>query len=289
MTVGLFFQCLLNGLATGGIYAVVAAGFTLVLGTMKIFNFAQGEFYMLGAFIGYGICEALHLPYLVALLASFTAMAVFGALLQRIVIRYTYAGFFHTVLATIAFASIVRQTAIVSFGKGEKFMTPIVKGRMELGEMMLGYDKMLLILFGVVFLTLLHFFMKSGIGRQMRAVAEDQETAGLQGIDAQRIFLLTMAVGCGLAGISGTLIVPVLGAHADMGHDIFVKVLLVIIIGGMGSMPGALTAAFLIGLIESFGYQFFGSYSELILLSCLVPLLYFRPGGLLGSPLAIPE
>jgi branched-chain amino acid transport system permease protein len=85
------------------------------------------------------------------------------------------------------------------------------------------------------------------------------------------------------------VIAPVLGATADMGHAIFVKILLVIIIGGMGSMPGALLAAFIIGMIESFGYQFVGGYNELALLCCLIPLLFFRPGGLLGRPLAIPE
>jgi branched-chain amino acid transport system permease protein len=289
MTLSLFIQCLFNGLAIGGIYAVVAAGFTLVLGTMKIFNFAQGEFYMLGAFITYAVCDILHLSYAVGLVASLAAMALLGVVLQRLVIRHTYGGFFHTVLATIAFATIVRQVSIMSFGKADKFMNPVVKGRIEISDIIVNNDKTLLIILGVGLLTGLHYLLKSQLGRAMRAVAEDEEVAGLQGIDAKRIFLFTMALGCGLAGISGALIVPVLGAHADMGHDIFVKVLLVIIIGGMGSMPGALLAAFLIGLIESFGYQFFGSYNELVLLGALIPLLYFRPGGILGRPFAIPE
>ena len=289
MDIAVFFQCLSNGLAIGGIYALVAAGFTLVLGTMKIFNFAQGEIYMLGAFVSYGCVEVLHLHYALAVLASFLAMALLGVILQRFIIRYTYGGFFHTVLATIAFATLVRQTAVITFGKTDRFMNPVVKGRMEMGDIMIPNDKLLLIFLGIVFILLLHYFMKLKVGKAMRAVTEDQEVAGLQGINSRKIFIITMALGCGLAGISGAIIAPVLGATADMGHGIFIKILLVIIIGGMGSMPGALLAAFLIGQIESFGYQFVGGHNELLLLCCLIPILFLRPGGLLGKPLAIPE
>lgn len=289
MDSALFFQCLVNGLAIGGIYAVVASGFTLVLGTMKIFNFGQGEFYMLGAFVAFGCCEVLQVPYAVGFVASFAAMALLGLILQRFVIRYTYGGFFHTVLATIAFGTIIRQTAVITFGKTDRFINPVVKGRTVIGDVMLPNDKLLLIMLGLALILLLHYFMKLKIGKAMRAVTEDQEVAGLQGINSRRIFLVTMALGCGLAGVAGALIAPVLGATADMGHSIFVKILLVIIIGGMGSMPGALLAAFIIGMIESFGYQFVGGYNELLLLCCLIPLLFLRPGGLLGRPLAIPE
>ena len=289
MDASLFFQCLVNGVAIGGIYALVASGFTLVLGTMKIFNFGQGEFYMLGAFVAFGCCEILHVPYALGLLASFGSMALLGVILQRFIIRYTYGGFFHTVLATIAFGTIVRQTAVITFGKTDRFINPVVKGRTIVGEVMMPNDKLLLILLGVLLIILLHYFMRLKVGKAMRAVTEDQEVAGLQGINSRRIFVITMALGCGLAGIAGAVIAPVLGATADMGHAIFVKILLVIIIGGMGSMPGALLAAFLIGMIESFGYQFVGGYNELALLCCLIPLLFLRPGGLLGRPLAIPE
>ena len=289
MELGLFFQCLVNGLAIGGIYAVVASGFTLVLGAMKIMNFAQGQFYMLGAFVAYGLCEVLHLPYAIGLVAAFVAMALLGVVLQRVIIRYTYEGFFHTVLATIAFATIINQIAVITFGKTDRFMAPVIKGRTVLAGIVVSNDKLLLIFLGVLLIVALHYFMKTKIGKAIRAVTENQETAGLQGINARRMFVIVMALGCGLAGIAGALILPVLGARADMGIAIFVKILLVIIIGGMGSMPGALLAALIIGLIESFGYQFVGGYNELVLMCCLLPLLYFRPGGLLGKPFAIPE
>lgn len=289
MNLPLFFQCLVNGLALGGIYAVVASGFTLVLGAMKIMNFAQGQFYMLGAFVTYGLCTLLHLPYIIGLAGALAAMAILGFVLQRFVIRYTYAGFFHTVLATIAFASVTSQVSVITFGKTDRFMDPVIKGRTVIGGVILGNDKLLLIVLGVVLIVALHYLMKTKIGMAIRAVTESQETAGLQGISSRRIFAFTMALGCGLAGIAGALMMPVLGAHADMGATVFIKILLVIIIGGMGSMPGALLASAIIGLIESFGYQFVGGYNQLLLTCCLLPLLYFRPGGLLGKPFALPE
>lgn len=289
MDLGLFFQCLVNGLAIGGIYAVIAAGFTLVLGIMRIFNFAHAEFYMVGAFVTYAVCEVFHLNYAIALVAALLTMALLGVILQRFIIRYTYAGFFHTVLATIAFSVIITQSAVITYGKTDRFMSPVVTGRTEIGGVVIANDKLLLIFLAMIIIVGLYYFMKLKIGKAMRAVAEDQETAGLQGINVRQIFIVTMALGCGLAGISGGLIVPTLAAYAGMGHAIFVKILLVIIIGGMGSMPGSLLAAFVIGLIESFGYQFFGAFNELVLLCCLIPLLYFRPGGLLGRPLSIPE
>lgn len=289
MNAGLFFQCVVNGLAIGGIYAVVAAGFTLILGVMKIMNFGQGQFYMLGAFVSYGLCEVFHLHYAIGLVSAFVTMAFLGIVLQRFVIRYTYEGFFHTVLATTAFATIINQIAVISFGKADRFMSPVIKGRVAISGVVVSNDKLLLIGIGIILFVALHHFMKTKVGKAMRAVTENQETAGLQGINARQIFIVTMAVGCGMAGVAGTLVLPIIGARADMGLSIFVKILLVIIIGGMGSMPGALLAALIVGLVESFGYQFVGGYNELLLTCCLLPLLYFRPGGLLGKPFAIPE
>ena len=289
MSLGLFLQSLVNAVAIAGTYGVVAAGFTLVLGVMKIFNFAHGQFYMLGAFLTFAFCDLLHLPYIVAIIAVFITMGLLGMFLQRFIIRHTYAGFFHQVLATIAVGMILSQGVVLSLGKTDRFITPVVRGMINVGGTVLSYEKLLLIFLSLALIVGLHYMMKLKAGKAMRAVAEDQETAELQGINARWIFLLTMGLGCGLAGVAGAVIIPVLGATVPMGYNIFVRVLIIIIIGGMGSMPGALLAALLVGLIESFGYQFVGALNEVLLLGCLIPLLLLRPGGLLGRPLAIPE
>jgi branched-chain amino acid transport system permease protein len=288
MNFGLFVQCLANGIMIGGMYALVASGFTLVLGVMKIFNFAQGQFYMLGAFVTFGVCGWLGLPYIIGLIASLLAMALLGLFLQSVIVRYTYSGFFHTVLATLAFGTIITQGSLLTFGYREQFMPAVIKGRLVIGSVVIPADRLMIIGISIATLVALYFLMKLRIGKAMRAVAENQEVAALQGINTKSVFLVTMGWGCGLAGLAGGLIAPIQCASVEMGNHIFIMVLLVICVGGMGSMLGALLAAFLIGIVESFGYQFIGEFNVLFIFICLAPLLYFRPGGLLGKPLAIP-
>jgi branched-chain amino acid transport system permease protein len=137
-------------------------------------------------------------------------------------------------------------------------------------------------------MAVLYLFMKTKTGTAMLAAAENREVAGLQGINAKRIFWITMSIGSGLCGIAGGLIVPVLSASSTMGTNVFVRSMLVVLIGGTGSMSGALFAAFLVGLIESFAFQFVGQLNLLVVFLFAAILMYFRPGGLLGKPLPIP-
>jgi len=137
-------------------------------------------------------------------------------------------------------------------------------------------------------MVVLYYFMKTRIGTAMLAAAENNEVAQLQGINAKRIFWVTMAVGSGLCGIAGSLIVPVLSATNNMGMNAFIRSMLVVLIGGTGSMSGALMAAFMVGIVESFAFQYVGQLSLVAIFAFAAVLLFFRPGGLLGKPLPIP-
>ena len=288
MDLNLFVQCLVNGIMIGGIYALVASGFTLILGVMKIFNFAQGQFYMLGAFVTYGVSVGLGLPYLVALIISIMSMGVLGILVYIGIIRWTYSGFFQTVLATVAFSTIAKQTSLLTFGYREKVLPAVVRGIINVSGVTISGGKLFIILVAILIMVSLHYFMKRKVGTSMRTVAESSEVASLLGINPTRIFWLTMGVGCGLSGIAGGLIAPALCASAVMGDHIFIMALLVVAIGGMGSMPGALLASFVIGVVESFAYQFVGELNLVVIFILLAVIIYFRPGGLLGKPLPIP-
>jgi branched-chain amino acid transport system permease protein len=140
----------------------------------------------------------------------------------------------------------------------------------------------------LVVMGALWWFLRTKIGIAMMACAENREIACLQGINANRVFWVTMAVGCGLCGIAGSLVVPVLSASTAMGSNMFLKAMLVVLVGGTGSMAGALSAAFLVGIVESFAFQYVESFSTLVVFALVALLLYFRPGGLLGKPLPIP-
>ena len=288
MDAGLLIQCLVNGLMIGGIYALVASGFTLILGVMKIFNFAQGQFYMLGAFVAYGLCDALGLPHLAALVATMFAMGALGILVYIGIIRWTYSGFFHTILATSAFSAIAKNGALLTFGYRDKVLHGVIPGVLRVSRITVAWDKLFIIFVAIAIMAGLHFFMKRKTGTAMRAVAEHMDVARLQGINPTRIFWLTMGVGCGLSGIAGGLIAPVLCASAHMGDRVFIMALLVVSIGGMGSMSGALLAAFLIGVVESYSYQFAGELNLVIIFALLAVIIYIRPGGLVGRPLPIP-
>jgi branched-chain amino acid transport system permease protein len=289
MSLELFVQLLINGLMSGGMYALVASGFTLILGVIQVFNFAQGEFYMLGAFITYGVVSALGLPYPVAVLAALVGVAVLGILFHLAVIRKTmFHGFFHTMLVTVAFSSLIEQTSLLTFGFRSQVVPPVFSRNLALGGLTLSSGKLIVIVGALIVMIALYYFMKSKTGTAMLAATENKDVAGLQGINANKIFLVTMGVGCALSGVAGALIVPVISASTTMGATVFIRSMLVVLVGGTGSMAGALLAAFLVGIVESFAFQFFGQFSLLTIFVFVAALMFFRPGGLMGKPLPIP-
>lgn len=290
MTIETFLQILLNGLMSGGMYALVASGFTLILGVMKIFNFAQGEFYMLGAFLTFLLVSSLGLPYPVAVLAAFIAMGILGFLVYFGIMKWAMPyGFFHSMLVTVALSQIIMQSSLVSFGQYAKIMDPVIPGMWNLfGDVNVVKGKVLVIFLAIAVMAALYYFMRTKTGVALLASAENRDVAGLQGINAKRIFWVTMVIGCALCGAAGAFITPVYGASFMMGQRAFNRAMLVVIIGGMGSMSGALIAAFLVGIAEAFAFHFIGELNLLIIFAIMAVFIYFRPGGLLGKPLPIP-
>lgn len=259
MDAGLFAKVLVNGLMSGGIYALVATGFTLILGVIQVFNFTQGHFYMLGAFVTYAVVSALGLPYPVAILAALLAMAVLGALMYFGILQWTMpSGFFHTLLVTVACGAVISQTSLLTFGFNDRVVPAVVTSSLSIDGISVSGSRLIVIAGAIVVMVALYYFMKTKMGTAMVAAAENRDVAGLQGINAKQIFWITMAVGCGLSGIAGALIVPVLSASVVMGTGMFTRVMMVVLVGGMGSMSGALLAAFIVGIIESFAYQLVG-------------------------------
>ena len=206
MDLALFFQLLVNGLLSGGMYALIASGFTLILGVMQIFNMAQGQFYMLGAFATYGVVAGFGLPYPVAIIGAVVAMVALGIAFYFGIMQWVMKwGFFHSMLVTIAFATIVSQVSLITFGYNPGVVAPVFPGSWHAGDVVLNRGKMAVILFAIIVMVILYLFMKTKIGTAMMASAENRDVAGLQGINAKQIFWVTMAVGCGLCGIAGAL------------------------------------------------------------------------------------
>jgi branched-chain amino acid transport system permease protein len=191
-------------------------------------------------------------------------------------------------LVTIAFGNLASQLALLTFASRPVSVVAVLSGALSVGGIAFSEGKLLVIVGAIVVMAALYFFMRTRIGTAMLAAAENRDVAGLQGINSERIFWITMAVGSGLCGIAGGFIVPVLSASSTMGTNVFVRSMLVVLIGGTGSMSGALFAAFIVGLIESFAFQFVGQLNLLVVFLFAAILMYFKPGGLLGKPLPIP-
>jgi branched-subunit amino acid ABC-type transport system permease component len=216
-------------------------------------------------------------------------MAFLGMLLHLSIVKWVMPyGFTHTMLATIAFGRLISQVSVLTFGSQAVVVPAVLTETTTIGEVTLNQGKLLVIASAIIVMVVLYYFMKSRAGTAILAAAENKDVAGLQGINAGKIFLLVMAIGCGLSGIAGALVVPILSASSTMWVDVFTRSMLVILIGGTGSMSGALIAAFMIGIMDSFAYQYVGQLSLVVIYVFAAILIIFRPGGLMGKPLPIP-
>lgn len=277
-------QALTNGLIIGLLYLLMAIGFTLVFGVMRVVNFAHGEFYMLGAFGAYICVTRLHLPFLTAVSVTFLAALVFGWLLEVIVLKAFRDDELSGMITTIGLAMILQNGALLLFGPDPQSMPPVAEGVLSLGPIVMPKSRLYVVAFSVVVLIALYLFlMHSRIGRALRAVVQDSEIASAQGINARFIYPLGFAIGIGLAAVAGALMAPVFSVSPSIGATPLMKAFIVVILGGLGSIPGAALASLLLGVTESVANTFLSSSaSDMMLFALVILMLIVRPAGLLG-------
>ena len=276
-----FFQLLLNGLVLGSSYILVAAGFTLVYGSARVFNFAHGHFYMLGAFI-YGGLVLLGLPWILSLIIAGLALALFGYLSWQVIFRPLYFDVFLTVATTVGLGLIMVQGVILIAGERDIVVPSVFKGILTLGDTAVSVEKLSIVLISLAVMLALHLFLKSKIGKALEATTIDPEGASLQGINTGRMFVIAMALGSALAGIAGAVIVPYLSAQPNMGYPITTTYLCIVVVAGHGSLKGAVVTGLLFGLIKSFGYHFLGTWDYTLMLLLVAVIMYLRPWGIWG-------
>ena len=278
-------QALTNGLIIGLLYLLMAIGFTLVFGVMRVVNFAHGEFYMLGAFSAYVCVTTLHLPFLVAVLATFLLTLVIGWLVEVVVMKGFRADELNGMIATIGLAMVLQNGALMVFGPDPQSMPPVAEGVVSLGSVMLPMSRLYVVAFSLVVLVMLYvFLMHSKGGRALRAVVQDIEIANAQGIRSQFMYPLGFGIGVALAATAGALMAPVFSVSPSIGATPLLKAFIVVILGGLGSIPGAAFAALLLGVFESVANTFMSSsFSDMLLFGFVILMLIFRPSGLLGN------
>jgi branched-chain amino acid transport system permease protein len=266
------------------LYLLMAVGFTLVFGTMRVVNFAHGEFYMLGAFVMYFAVVRAGLPFLVAIGVAFGSVAILGGVIERVVFHPFRGHELNGMIASIGVGLVMQNLALMAFGASPLAMPSYVSGVLRVGPLILPNSRLFAI--GISLLTLVCFYgliMHTRLGRALRAVVQDTEIAAVYGIQAGVIYPVGFALGVGLAGIAGAVMAPLFSVSPFIGETPLLKAFLVVVLGGIGSIPGAAVASLLVGLMESFGSTFMGAtLADGLVLFVVIVVLVLRPRGLLG-------
>ena len=286
---------IINGLTIGGIYALMALGYTLVYGILFMINFAHGEIFMFGSFGGFaaltyfvnsGFADAHPgLSIIIAFLVAMIISSVLGALLERIAYRPLRNAPRLAPLISAIGASIFLQNVMMLIVKARMQVYPdiIQEQFIEIGWVSISYYQIFIIVLLMVGLYL--FIQKTKTGKAMRAVAEDREAASLMGIDVNRIILTTFVIGSALAGAAGVMVgIYYTQINHMMGFIPGIKAFTAAVLGGIGNVAGAMLGGFFLGMAEAFGVLFMpAEYKDVIAFGLLVLVLIFRPSGILGE------
>ncbi|MFT0545978.1 branched-chain amino acid ABC transporter permease [Allopusillimonas ginsengisoli] len=278
-------QATVNGLIVGLLYLLMAVGFTLVFGVMRMVNFAHGEFYMLGAFGAYYLTAGLGLSFLPALAITFLGAVLFGAAIEWVVLKPFRNDELNGMIATIGLAMILQNLALMFFGPDPLSMPSLAQGATRFGKIAIPTSRIYVVIFALVVLALLYAFLKhSRPGRALRAVVEDFEIASIQGIRARIYYPIGFGIGVGLAAVAGALMAPLFSVSPFVGAAPLLKAFIVVILGGLGSIPGAAVAGLALGLLESYSSLFFSSSTaDMLIFMIVIAMLVIRPKGLLGQ------
>ena len=281
-------QLLVTGLALGSMYGLVALGYHITWATSRTMNFSQGHAVMVGAVIAWALVVALGWPLPIGLLATLLALAVFGALIERVAVRpFFRASSPAWLLSTIACGIIAENVAQLLFGKDARaFPSALTQRPILVGGAGFYPQELLIPVVGLGLMALVQlFYHRTRYGRQLKAVAWNAEAAGLMGINVPRAVMASYALSALLAGVAGVLLAPLLNVAPTMGTIIGLKAFAVAIIGGLTSAPGIVLAGLGYGLLEAVvaGYVSTGA-REIVGFALVILVLMVRPWGLLGAP-----
>ena len=282
----LFFTTLLNGLTLASLYFLVASGFTLVFGLMRNVNLAHGSLYLLGAYAGWVVGDSTG-SWLLAVATGFLTAAVFGLLLQVLIFRWMQGQDLRQTLVTIGLSIIMADVMLWIFG-GEIYTFEPPKWiygstPLPLVEAFPTYRIVVFVIAVAIGLALWWFLARTRIGMTIRAGVDDRGMLAASGVNVQRVFAVTFAIGAGLAGLAGVVGGSALSISPGEDTRYLLASLVVVIVGGMGSVGGAAIGALLIGAAEQFGLAYAPTYGIVFTFVIMVLALAFRPRGIMGK------
>jgi branched-chain amino acid transport system permease protein len=294
----MFTQQLINGLALGAVYALIALGYTMVYGILQLINFAHGEVYMLGAYLGIIVLGALTylgltayslpLSLLLTVIISMAFCAAYGAVIERVAYRpLRNASKLAPLISAVGMSIILQNFVMLAQGKEYKNLPPMLPSE---GFTIFGANvspvQIYILTASVLIMLGLHFFVaRTRLGKAMRATAQDRVMAGLVGININQVISITFMIGSALAAVAGVMVTLYYGVvHFFMGYLAGIKAFTAAVLGGIGSIPGAMLGGFMLGLIENFGASYISSvYKDAFAFLVLIVTLIIRPSGLLGQ------
>lgn len=295
----MFLQQLINGLTVGSVYALIALGYTMVYGILGLINFAHGEIYMMGAYLGiifFGIFTVIGLTtksLLLSVILTFILAIIYSSAYGYTVERLAYRPLRHAprlspLITALGVSIFLQNYVMLSQGAKDKVFPSIMSGGFPIGNATISYLQILIMLTSVSLMAVLHIFIsKTRLGMAMRATAQDKKMASLLGINVDRVISATFIIGSGLAAAAGVMIAMYYGlVNFYIGYVAGLKAFTAAVLGGIGNVPGAMLGGIVLGLVESFGAGYISAeYKDVFAFAILILVLIFKPSGLLGENL----
>jgi branched-chain amino acid transport system permease protein len=280
-------ELVFQGLVRGAMYALMGIGLSLIFGILGIVNFAHGEFFMLGTYAMYFVAVALGLPFIAGVAAAAFVLFLVGVIIERGLVeplrrRAGRDWLLDSFVLTIGLMVMLQNLALIGFGSQRRGTTSLLPGSFAIGDVIITYERLAILLLAVVIVGLLAAYVKfTRTGKAIRATAQHPEAAQTLGIDIGRIYTIAFGIGAALAGASGALLISIFPAFPTIGYQPVLKSFAVVILGGLGNIPGAIAAGFLLGIIEAYAIFFMSAGWQSVITPLIVILiLILRPQGL---------
>jgi branched-chain amino acid transport system permease protein len=280
-------QLLVSGIMLGGIYALMSIGLTLIFGVLKIVNFAHGEFLMLAMYVAWAIVSFSGVNVYAAAIVVMPLLFGFGALIYVLIVRSAVdKPHLVVVFATMGLSILMQNLALVLMTADLRDVPPLLGGTsLQIGPLYLRIELVLGFLISVaITFALMLFIKRSYLGKAIRATVQDPDAAMLMGINVPRLFLLTFAGGSALVGLAGCIMLPLYSTFPTVGANFVLIAYVIVVLGGMGSMEGALLGGICIGLVQSLSsYYIAPAYGQMFYFVVFLLVMIFRPDGLFGQ------
>lgn len=284
----LILEQFVHGITTGSAYTLMALGFTMIYGILGIINFAHGELYMIGAYIAYYLCVKAGVHYLLSIPIAMMSVAIIGVIIERVVFRpLRNAPGLSMLTVSLGLSIALLNTGLVVFSPDPRiFNSPYNFVFYEIGGVNICLQRILVFLIAIGMIISLYILMdRTSLGKAIRASAQDFEVAWMLGINPNRIARYTFIIGSALAAAAGVLIIPILSLEPFVGEGAVLKAFVVVVVGGFGSIPGAIVAGYFIGFVDSLTAGFLSpNYQNMICFLIMIITLLFRPTGIFGEP-----